>query len=252
MSPPVILLHAVTRDRHDFAGFSDRLPGVAAEARDLIGHGEAPRAPRYRVADYAAAVPLAGRPVLYGHSLGGLVALAAAAASPGAVRALVLEDPPLFESAQPRLSEGPFQRGFVNLLALKRGAGAHYALADWERLVAPWPSGHDRLSLAEWDGDAVRRRARQLAAFDAEVLPPLIDGTVQEGFDVIAALAAAACPVILLAGARERGSALTAGDLARLAAAPNVTVRRIPGEGHYLREGAPAECAEAVREGLAA
>ena len=67
---------------------------------DHRGHGGSGRAPgQYRVVDHVedalTVLNWLGRPaVLFGHSLGALVAAAAAAARPELVRAVVLEDPP--------------------------------------------------------------------------------------------------------------------------------------------------------------
>jgi pimeloyl-ACP methyl ester carboxylesterase len=254
---PLLLLHAATRDRHDFEALLPLLPvdpPLAPRAVDLPGHGEAPRAPRYRITDLADATQenLGPEPaVLYGHSLGGLVAVALAARHPERVRGLVLEDPPLFESRMPRLADTPFFRGFRALKALMEGPAAGYTLADWEREVASWRSGHGRTSVAEALGpDGVRRRARQIAAFDPAVLDTLMGGELHAGFDMEAALRSVRCPAVLLAGERQLGSALSAEDLRHLALATTIRVDPVAGEGHFIHEVLPRPCAAAVTDVL--
>lgn len=244
----LVLLHAVTRDRHDFGTLLDALPGFDGAPHDLLGHGDAPRASRYTILDLARAVPFDGPAILYGHSLGGVVALALAAARPADVRGLVLEDPPLFESRQPRLSQSSFLRSFEKLRTLLAGSARDWSEDDWARAVADWPSGHGRRSMHEVFGEAgVCRRARQLHRFDGGVLDSLIEGTINDGFEVIEALRTLGCKVTILAGERARGSALSADDLRVLAAEPAVEVVEVEGEGHFIHEVLFEPCADAVR-----
>lgn len=242
------MLHAVTRDRHDFAAMAAALPPAELRPIDLAGHGDAPRLERYSIATFAAAVALPGRPVvLYGHSLGGVVALAVAARDDSQVRAVVMEEPPLFETSYPRLADGQFLRGFETLRTLMAGEAQGWSVADWERAVAGWRSGHGRTTLAEALGpEAVARRARQLATFDPAILDALIAGDVIAGNDPLDMVRRAGCPVVLIAGERHLGSALTAADLDRVASLPDVTVVEIAGEGHYIHETNPAPCIEAL------
>jgi len=251
------LLHAATRDRHDFGALLGALPDSGANALtlDLVGHGDAPRAPRYRIVDFAAAVECtldaalgAERAVLFGHSLGGLVAIAIAARRPDRIAALVLEEPPVFGSMMPRLAESSFYRGFAALKSLMIGDAAGWTAAEWEREVAGWPSGHGRTSLADVLGaDGVAMRARQLARFDPLVLDALMAGDLHADFDIAAALSALQCPALILAGETARNSALSDDDVARIEGIAPVSVERVPGEGHFIHETLPAPCADAVR-----
>ena len=76
---------------------TERWQGIGVDFR---GHGQSDRAPSYLVADHtqdALAVfdtHVEQPAMLFGHSLGALVALAVAAARPEQVRAVVLEEPP--------------------------------------------------------------------------------------------------------------------------------------------------------------
>ena len=99
----VLFLHGVLRCWQTFAPLYS---GLALQRRvcglDFPGHGRSDRWPgRYQVLDYiAAAAEFVRRHcpqpvVLYGHSLGAMVAAGVAAELGDPVRALVLEDPPL-------------------------------------------------------------------------------------------------------------------------------------------------------------
>jgi pimeloyl-ACP methyl ester carboxylesterase len=251
---PLLLLHAATRDRHDFPALLGALPtDVAARAIpvDLLGHGDAPRAPHYRIGDFADAVEtmLGAEPaVLYGHSLGGLVAVALAARRPDAVRAVVLEDPPLFASQMPRLAGSSWYRGFLALKAMMEGPAAGWSEAQWACEVAGWPSGHGRTTVAEVLGpDGVLLRARQIARFDPAVLDAMVEGRLHDGFDILAALRSLSCPAVLLAGEAERKSVLPEEDLAILAAETPLRIERVTGEGHFIHETLPQPCAAAIR-----
>ena len=263
----LVLLHAATRDRHDFTALLSALPDGAPDtlapdplapdplALDLAGHGEAPRAPRYRIVDFAAAVNTAldaalgaDRAILYGHSLGGLVALAVADLRPDKVAGLVMEEPPVFGSMMPRLAESSFYRGFTALRSLMAGEAADWSHAQWEHEVAKWPSGHGRTTVADILGaEGVRMRARQLARLDPNVLDALIAGDLHADFDIAAALSDLTCPAIILAGEVSRNSALSDDDVARIAALTPIAIERVRGEGHFIHETLPEPCVAAIR-----
>ncbi|MEM0906106.1 MAG: alpha/beta hydrolase [Pseudomonadota bacterium] len=250
-TPPLFMLHAVTRARNDFGPFLQHLGGISATPLDLLGHGDAPRADRYQVRDYADALPLPeGTVALYGHSLGGLVALRRASIAPGTVTALILEDPPLFDSRQPRRETTPWPTQFRKLKSIMTRRGADWSHHDWKRAVAAWPSGHGAGTFADQGEDHVDRRAAQIANLDPAVLDGIVSDALHTDFDIIEAVRAAACPIVLVAGDRDEGSALHPDDVQLLAAEPNVTVVHAPGHGHYLREARPDLCAQAVEIAL--
>ncbi len=98
---PVVLLHGFGSDRMSWAANQHELTRIASvHALDLPGHGKSPPPPADPTPAglsraVAAAIDAAGLgPVhLLGHSLGGAVALALAAADPGRVRSLMLVSP---------------------------------------------------------------------------------------------------------------------------------------------------------------
>ncbi len=251
-APEVVFLHAVTRDRSDFDELRLHLD-VPTAALDLAGHGEGARTAPYSITRMAEALalPEGPPPILYGHSLGGCVALALAAQRPRAVRALVLEDPPLFAFDPARSERRAFYRGFVRLKEQMEGPFAGHTAEQWSAEVAGWGSGHGRVSLADKFGTkAVRRRGRQLATFDSRVLDGLIDMSIGDGFDPVACLAAVDVPVTLIAGDPAHSSVLAAEDVRRLDAELGVEVVQIAGEGHFIHEVLPEPCLAPVRARL--
>jgi pimeloyl-ACP methyl ester carboxylesterase len=101
--PPIVFVHGWACDRSYFAPQVEHFSGRHATASiDLHGHGEsacpAPGGDRYSIDAFAddvlAVAADAGfdRPVVIGHSMGGVTALACAA-RPGAIRAAVMVDP---------------------------------------------------------------------------------------------------------------------------------------------------------------
>lgn len=136
-APLLVLLHGITEDRR---AWDPLVPALAADHRvlrvDLRGHGESPRGASYDLGDYAGDVhPLVerlggGDPLVVGHSLGGTVATAYAAAFP--VRAVVNVDQSLdlaglqaqLLAAAPALRGDGFEGAMYGLFdALRGGLG---------------------------------------------------------------------------------------------------------------------------------
>src|SRR3954452_18678010 len=99
--PPVVLVHGIT----DSAAQWEDLASVLADTWDVVmydarGHGQSDRPPSgYSAGDHAAdllslirALDLQ-RPVLLGHSMGGVTVAQAAAQAPALIRAVIMEDP---------------------------------------------------------------------------------------------------------------------------------------------------------------
>lgn len=252
--PSVLLFHAITRDRFDFDPFLPLLGGAKARAVDHLGHGDGPRAENYRLVDCinAAERELPDGPVvLYGHSWGAMVSLGLAARHGDRVRAIVLEDPPLFDSRQPRLDTTPWADGFRKLGRIMTGRGAEWSEADWQKAAAHWPSGHGSKTILEACGEAaVQRRGRQIAKLDPRVLEFMVADDLQDGFEVVSAMRAATCPVIIIAADRDQGSALAPEDVTLVGREPNVTIVEARSVGHYVREAQPELCAEVLLSAL--
>lgn len=128
--PSLLLLHGVTRCGEDWQPL---MPALSAHWKvitvDQRGHGESPRGRGYLVADYIAdavrlvrdelSTPL----VIFGHSLGAMVAAAVAAELPQWVRGIVLEDPP-FHTMGNRITGSLWQSQFIGMQEVARRSGS--------------------------------------------------------------------------------------------------------------------------------
>ena len=138
-----------------------------------------------------------GEPVyLIGHSLGGLVSIGVAAAMPDMVRAIALEDPPLYGFKGARLRARPFYKLFVGWRDLASTEGSVEEIAD-------------QLATLQPDMDAAERRfkARSLQLLDPDVLTMYVDGSATGTYEIDELLSKITCPTLFLPrGAYFRGS----------------------------------------------
>lgn len=94
--PPLVCLHGVTAWGGHFAALADRLGTHRVLAPDLLGHGDSPYEPPWRVDEHVAALAATldvGSAAWLGHSFGARLALEHAAREPASVEKLVLLDP---------------------------------------------------------------------------------------------------------------------------------------------------------------
>jgi pimeloyl-ACP methyl ester carboxylesterase len=239
--PPVVLLHGLTdsgacwtRLAHDLAADYDL---VMPDAR---GHGRssAPDAgyrPEDRAADTLGLIDVLGldRPVLLGHSMGGLTAALVAADAPGHVQGAILEDPAFIS---PEAWASPM---------LKEWRAQHAAALAWsdEQMIASGRADHPG-----WPADVFPPWARakletSLRAFDWFDLPP---------HDFRATVARLGVPTLLVTGDVELGAVVPATVAKELAAlSPRLRVAPVPGAGHCIRYEQPEQFAALVRAFLA-
>ena len=244
--PPMVLLHGVTRAWQDF---STIIPALAARwglvAPDLRGHGRSARmAGAYRVVDYIRDISalierhVDAPAIVYGHSLGAMIALAIAAERPGRVRGLILEDPP-FETMGARIGETALLGYFQQLQRLAKSgltlAPLAKALAD-VRMTPPGAVAGPRLGDLR-DAATLRLTAACLAATDPEVLAPIVEGRWLHGFDLQSLLKRVQCPVLLIQGDRSLGAMLSDDDAQlaqeRLADCTHVTFANVGHQIHW-------------------
>lgn len=268
----LVLLHGVTRRWQDFVPL---LPALAARRRvyalDFRGHGrsgwvDGSNGGRdgYRVIDYVAdAVALLGQldepAVVYGHSLGAMVAAAAAAREPQRVRAVVLEDPP-FDTLGTRIRRTPFHAQFVGTRDALAAGGADNGQADGRVDALARRLGDIRIPRADADGNiptgdgatttvrlgdvrdatALRFSARCLTDLDPRVLDPICQGRWLEGYDRAGTLADVRCPALLLQADPACGGMLPDADAADAAARlPRGYHVRLSNVGHLVHWAQP-------------
>src|SRR4051812_7169126 len=213
--PPLLFLHGVLRCWQDF------LPIIVplmsrwhVHALDFRGHGRSsPRPGRYRVVDYVEDATAFLRhgcdepAVIYGHSLGAMVALAVAGGPQAeCVKALVLEDPP-FDTVGPRIGETVFLSQFRGMQPF---AGSTCSVAEIARgmaeiqLITPGTGRVLRFGDVR-DTISLRFSARCIRQVDPQVFEPLIAGQWLEGYNLDAILSGVRCPVLLLQGDMAAG-----------------------------------------------
>lgn len=247
---PLILLHGVSRSSRDFAPL---LPALAARwqvyAVDQRGHGQSSRANSYFVRDYAADLVeilqtrSVFRPaVIYGHSLGGLVAACVAAQCPDAVRAIILEDPPTASMI------GEIQRTsfYPHFAAMQKLAGSSLATSEVARQLAevrlPSPTGEVRLGDLR-DGVSLRLVARCLQEVDPAVYDSLLAGRWLEGVHWQETIRAIRCPVLLLAADEKAGGMLNRASVDEMKQnVADIISLPHPGIGHLIHWQATETC----------
>ena len=241
--PPLLLLHGVTRCWRDFLTVAPMLAvRWHVHALDFRGHGRSSRTPgAYHILDYLHDASTFRQAhfhepaVVYGHSLGALVAIALAARAPEAVRALVLEDPPSF-SLVPRIRETQFHALFAGMQLFagdRRPVGAIARDLAEVRL----PTGEEGGARLGDIRDAVTLlfSARCLQDLDPDIYPPLLEGRLLEGCDLAALCPHVTCPTLLLRGDDQIGGMLSRPHAEEMASAmADCTLIDVPGVGHLI------------------
>ena len=237
--PPLLLLHGIF-DRAE--GWQPVADALSRQFRlimpDLRGHSQSEwPSDGYELRDYAAdAISLLDalgieNAVVLGHSLGALVAMEVAGASPAHVRAVILEDPPSDLNDQTRTWLGA-------LLSAKHGTPRQTYVA----LQGIYPDTSE---------DELRRETEWIRATADGPFLALADiaGQSTGGFSV--AMARISHPVLLLQADPRRGGALSV-VAARKAVATHERCRLVTfhDTGHTIHRERPVEFVTAVSEFL--
>jgi len=256
---PLLFLHGVGRCWQDFtsllADLSSRWHVLAV---DMRGHGRSDRTPgMYLVRDYVRDVlelcrqldePL----VIYGHSLGAMVAGATAAELGSRVRGVILEDPPyaLFAGGA---EESPFQALFT---LMRTVSGSHLPVSELAGRLAdarlPSANSPEGVRLGDIrDATSIRFGAASLKRVDPAVWDPILAGAWLEGLDYQKVLTQIACPALVLQGNDELGGMVSveAGrELEQLI--PDCYRLHWPDTGHLIHNLLPERTLRVVREFL--
>ncbi len=233
---PFLFLHGLLRRAGCFAPL---YPALAHRweiySVDQAGRGDSPRleGSAYRVTDHLPSlerfvdeVMPPDRPaVVYGHSMGAMLALALAAARPSRVRAIVLEDPP-FETMGTRLP-GSALDAYFHAIAPCVGRG----LTARELGAVVLPGGVELRT--QRDEAELRFMAGAFAMADPRVMSTVLDSTWVQGYGETALWPKLACPALLLQADAAQGGMLTDEDAsAACRLSPHVSLVRLPGIGH--------------------
>ena len=189
-------------------------------APDLRGHGKSSHVARgYRGPQYSEDIArllqerIPAPAVLFGHSLGGMLAMYVAAHHPELVRALVLGDNIIVAR---RLRNPMYTALFSGLRDLARRGGSVEQIAQGiGRIVLPVPSGGS-VAIRELPGNDepyLLAWARCVVQADAETYEMTLDGSSIEGWDGEAVLRGITCPTLLLQGTPELGGLMSDSDV---------------------------------------
>ena len=235
--PPLLCLHGLTRNAHDFAKFAERYsPQFRVIVAEFRGRGESDHDPvpaRYNPLTYAGDVielldSLAiEQAVFVGTSLGGLVTMALAAMAPDRIRAAILND------VGPELNDAGIDRIMTYLgkdVRFQSWEAAAAAIADKHGPAFPNHGPEDWMAMARRH---CRERDGEIAFdYDMAIVEPFnISGPVPKVDMWPLFLALAQKPLLLVRG--ELSELLSASSFARMKeAAPSARSATITGVGH--------------------
>jgi N-formylmaleamate deformylase len=240
--PPVVLVHGIT----DSAAQWEDLAAVLADSWDVVmydarGHGQSDRPPSgYSAGDHAAdllnlirALDLQ-RPVLLGHSMGGVTVAQAAAQAPAMIRAVIMEDPafPVPGRSAPAEPGEAWAREWRARLERERALPAQELRAAGR---AQHPGWSDR-EIEHW------------AVAKEQLDPVVLDWFYARQPSWRETLAQVVCPTLLIIGEASLGGIVTPETAAAMRAVlPQGEVVQIPGAGHSIRREQFARYADTVR-----
>jgi len=218
-----LLLHGLSSSGATWWRVADALvaDGYFVTAVDLRGHGTAPTADSYAVADYATDLPGTGWDLMIGHSLGGAISVVAAL-EPGFAKRLILLDPALVVPD-----------------------------ADWQAVRA------EQLSELGLTADDLRSSATPWSEKDIEIkleavghaTAAMIEGTLDDNhpWSVLDLLPRLAVPTLVVTGDPAVYTMLPAATAeAAVAANPLIEYRVIAGAGHSPHREQPQSTLAAI------
>ncbi len=220
-SPQLLLLHGVLRN---WWSFYPILPTLSADysiaALDFRGHGGSTCCEPYYVLDYVfdavKAIEQFDQPfVLYGHSLGAMVALAAASRVPDKVKAIVLEDPPFSTMGERLLSLNlhRYFQGVENCLVEERPLDGEAMFQAFSNIIVDRTMDGTPIRVRDQRDETARRFSVDcLMRVDPKVLAPITSGKWLEGYNLPQILENVRCPVWLLQADQRMGGMLTDDD----------------------------------------
>ena len=221
--PPLVLLHGLGRR---WQIFMPVIPALSLRwhifAPDLRGHGKSSRVARgYHGPQYSEDIAcllrerVAAPAVLFGHSLGGMLAMWVASHYPELVRALILGDNLIVVR---HLHNPMYTALFSGLRDLARKGGSVTQIADGiGRILLPIPGTDESVTIRQLPGNDeayLLSWARCVQQADPDTYDMTLDGSSLEGWDGEAVLRGIACPTLLLQASQELGGLMSDADVA--------------------------------------
>lgn len=241
--PAIVFLHGIGRNWRDCLPLLPALGGWHVLALDLRGHGKSSRVrDGYRISDYASDVTAfltnvpASPPVIFGHSLGGVIAMHIAAKHPDRVRAIIMGDSVL---ARDTLAHSMYQELLHGLYRVAQQGGALHTMAErLAKLEIPIPGLPGRFAIGELPGNnqaSLLKWAECLQLLDPEAMRATVDGSTFQGFDPWTLLAKISCPILVLQATPDLGGLMSDKEVAKiLLLQPRAQVARLQLLGHAL------------------
>lgn len=260
---PLVLLHGGSAR---WQSWESIIPELTSQwhifAPDLRGHGKSGRAAGYRFHDFAADIAgflhgVVGEPAaLFGHSLGGIVALLTAAQHPGQVRAVIVGDSPLnrdtfrssIEGTRPRLEAWAEIAGGrlpidEIIERLKDSPGGTAGQSDATTLRSLWGEGHP----------VFRWLAENLFYNDPAMLRATLNDSeaVTKDYHMHTLLPQITCPVLLLQADPQAGGVMNDVEVARaVQLLPQPAAIKLSGVSHVMHNENPQAVLKAVSQFL--
>jgi pimeloyl-ACP methyl ester carboxylesterase len=220
--PPLVLLHGLGRR---WQVFLPLIPTLSLRwhilAPDMRGHGRSSRVRRgYHGPQYSEDITcflrerVAAPVVLFGHSLGGMLAMSVASHHPELVRALILGDNMIVTR---QLHNPLYTALFSGLRDLARKGGSiEQIAAGIGQIVLPVPNGNEFVEIRELPGNDeayLLSWARCVQQADPDTYEMTLDGSSVEGWDGESLLRRITCPTLLLQGSPELGGLMSDADV---------------------------------------
>lgn len=259
--PPLVLLHGGSAR---WQGLRPIIFDLAARwhvyAPDLRGHGKSGRTPgRYTLQDYTDDViaflnHLSEPACVFGHSLGGGIALLVAAQNPNGVRAVAVGDAPLTRETWHTAVAPTYDR----IAAWRDLAGGQRPLSEVIEALKDAPTempGRDApLPMREKHGEdapVFEWLATNLYHNDPDMLTVLLDDfdAFSAGYEMDHVLPAVRCPALLLQADPASGGLMTDAEVERaLSLLARPVHVRLEGVSHFLYDQGPEPVLRALTD----
>lgn len=247
--PPLVILHGGSGSWR----YSARLIRLLVDrwhvfAPDFRGHGESGHVPgSYLLQDYASDIVafldhVVQQPaILFGHSLGGEVAVTVAAQHPEMVRALIVGDAPL--SIESRATEVPSHREMNVLWHSLAGRPSNEITPALREMMVPVPGDAPRRAVEVFgeNNPWFEFQAENLSRLDPDVLAAVLAGPafMLRGYEANKLLPMISCPVLLLQADQALGGMMRDDEVREgLRLLPRGTHVHLNGIGHELHNPA--------------
>lgn len=229
--PEVLLIHGIGSSSGDFLPVIEHMTEFCRPiSMDLRGHGQSDKPEggyHYRdyIQDLEAVIADLGleRPIVLGHSLGGIIALMWAAMNPDVPKALIIEDSPL-------RSGEDFRDAFDGWLQLNSLP---------QELAAAWYAEKN----PHWPEAIVQQRSFDMVnTARAAILELQAASLSNDGLDSFGELGNITAPLLFLQGDPQSGSMVHPDDLSSLnSMLPQMQIQFFAGAGHTIHRSHPTE-----------